>query len=122
MRLKDSKDELADAELDRIGSDIEEGGLDLSLSFQPITAYVSDKREMLKQCFHVLGEKKLQKMLPDELKVILSTWTLCFMILIPAFYYNYMTASIHVSVIVVFSKMKVYHSQSHGSFHHNYGK
>ncbi|XP_028285635.1 caspase activity and apoptosis inhibitor 1 [Parambassis ranga] len=66
--LEDSKDELADAELDRIGSDIEEGGLDLSLSFQPITAYVSDKREMLKQCLHVLGEKKLQKMLPDELK------------------------------------------------------
>ncbi|XP_022614552.1 caspase activity and apoptosis inhibitor 1 isoform X1 [Seriola dumerili] len=65
---QDSKDELADPELDRIGSDIEEGGLDLSLPFQPITAYVTDKREMLEQCFHVLGEKKLQKMLPDELK------------------------------------------------------
>ncbi|XP_029311067.1 caspase activity and apoptosis inhibitor 1 [Cottoperca gobio] len=63
-----SKDELADAELDRIGSDIEEGGLDLSLPFQPITAYVTDKREMLQQCLHVLGEKKLRKMLPDELK------------------------------------------------------
>lgn len=24
---------------------------------------------MLDQCFHVLGEKKLRKMLPDELKV-----------------------------------------------------
>ncbi|XP_039996320.1 caspase activity and apoptosis inhibitor 1 isoform X2 [Xiphias gladius] len=66
--LEDSKEELADQELDRIGSDIEEGGLDLSLPFQPITAYVADKREMLEQCFHVLGEKKLQKMLPDELK------------------------------------------------------
>uniref|UniRef100_A0A3Q4BBB4 Uncharacterized protein n=1 Tax=Mola mola TaxID=94237 RepID=A0A3Q4BBB4_MOLML len=55
-------------ELDRIGSDIEDGGLDLSLPFQPITAYVGDKREMLEQCFHVLGEKKLRKMLPDELK------------------------------------------------------
>ncbi|XP_068569475.1 caspase activity and apoptosis inhibitor 1 isoform X2 [Cebidichthys violaceus] len=66
--LEDSKDELADAELDRIGSDIEEGGLDLSLPFQPITAYVADKRGMLEQCLHVLGEKKLRKMLPDELK------------------------------------------------------
>ncbi|XP_026209363.1 caspase activity and apoptosis inhibitor 1 isoform X2 [Anabas testudineus] len=65
---ENSKDELADPELDRIGSDIEEGGLDLSLPFQPITAYIADKREMLEQCFHVLGEKKLRKMLPDELK------------------------------------------------------
>lgn len=71
---QNSKDELADAELDRIGSDIEEGGLDLNLLFRPITAYVADKQEMLEQCFHVLGEKKLQKMLPDELKVILSIW------------------------------------------------
>ncbi|XP_063757082.1 caspase activity and apoptosis inhibitor 1 isoform X2 [Eleginops maclovinus] len=63
-----SKDDLADAELDRIGSDIEEGGLDLTLPFQPITAYVSDKKEMLQQCLHVLGEKKLRKMLPEELK------------------------------------------------------
>lgn len=61
--------DLADPELDRIGSDIEDGGLDLSLSFRPIGAYVEDKREMLDQCFHVLGEKKLRKMLPDELKV-----------------------------------------------------
>ncbi|XP_018545262.1 caspase activity and apoptosis inhibitor 1 [Lates calcarifer] len=68
QNAEDSKDELADPELDRIGSDIEEGGLDLGLPFQPITAYVSDKREMLEQCFHVLGEKKLHKMLPDELK------------------------------------------------------
>lgn len=68
--MQNSKDELADPELDRVGSDIEEGGLDLSLPFQPITAYVSDKREMLEQCFRVLGEKKLWKMLPDEFKVI----------------------------------------------------
>lgn len=73
MSLKqESKDELADPDLDRVGSDIEEGGLDLNLPFQPITSYVTNKKEMLKQCFHVLGEKKLQKMLPDELKVILS--------------------------------------------------
>lgn len=65
---QESKDDLADPELDRIGSDIEEGGLDLSIQFQPITAYVSDKKEMLQQCFQVLGEKKLRKMLPDELK------------------------------------------------------
>lgn len=63
-----SKDDMGDAELDRIGSDIEEGGLDLSLAFQPITAYVADKKEMLQQCLHVLGEKKLRKMLPEELK------------------------------------------------------
>ncbi|XP_030285653.1 caspase activity and apoptosis inhibitor 1 isoform X2 [Sparus aurata] len=66
--VEDSKDELADPELDRIGSDIEDGGLDLSLPFKPITAYVTDKREMLEQCFRVLGDKKLHKMLPDELK------------------------------------------------------
>jgi len=65
-----SKQELADAELDRIGSDMEEGGLDLSLPFQPISDYVADRREMLDQCLQVLGEKKLQKMLPDELKVM----------------------------------------------------
>ncbi|KAM9836742.1 caspase activity and apoptosis inhibitor 1 isoform 3-T3 [Aulostomus maculatus] len=65
---QESKDELADPELDRIGSDIEEGGLDLNTPFQPITAYVKDTREMLEQCFHVLGERKLRKMLPDELK------------------------------------------------------
>lgn len=64
-----STDDLADPELDRIGSDIEDGGLDLSLPFKPIGAYVENKREMLDQCFHVLGEKKLRKMLPDELKV-----------------------------------------------------
>ncbi|XP_053272183.1 caspase activity and apoptosis inhibitor 1 [Pleuronectes platessa] len=63
-----AKDECVDRELDRIGSDIEEGGLDLNLPFQPITAYVADKKEMLRQCLLVLGEKKLRKMLPDELK------------------------------------------------------
>ncbi|KAM4714903.1 caspase activity and apoptosis inhibitor 1 [Anableps anableps] len=67
-QFEDSKDELADPELDRVGSDIEEGGLDLSMPFQPIKAYVSNKREMLEQCFHVLGEKKVRKMLPDEFK------------------------------------------------------
>ena len=61
---------MADAELDRIGSDMEEGGLDLSLPFQPIGAYAADRQAMLEQCFQVLGEKKLQKMLPDELKVM----------------------------------------------------
>ncbi|XP_056431611.1 caspase activity and apoptosis inhibitor 1 [Gadus chalcogrammus] len=66
--VEDSRDEMADAELDRIGSDMEEGGLDLSLPFQPIGAYAADRQAMLEQCFQVLGEKKLQKMLPDELK------------------------------------------------------
>lgn len=65
-------DDLSDPELDQIGSDIEDGGLDLSLPFKPIGAYVEDKREMLDQCFHVLGEKKLRKMLPEELKVTLA--------------------------------------------------
>nr|XP_057922349.1 caspase activity and apoptosis inhibitor 1 [Doryrhamphus excisus] len=65
---EDSKDDLADPDLDRVGSDIEEGGLDLGVPFQPITAYVSDKKEMLEQCFRVLGEKKLRRMLPDEFK------------------------------------------------------
>ncbi|CAB1351891.1 unnamed protein product [Coregonus sp. 'balchen'] len=66
--VEDSKDEQADLELDEPGSDVEEGGLDLSVPFQPISAYVADRHEMLDQCFHVLGESKLQKMLPDELK------------------------------------------------------
>ncbi|KAM6949620.1 caspase activity and apoptosis inhibitor 1 [Aplochiton taeniatus] len=66
--LEDVKDELADPELDKIGSDIEEGGLDLSVPFQPISAYVTDRQEMLAQCLNVLGEKKLQKMLPEVLK------------------------------------------------------
>ena len=50
-------------------SDVEEGGLDLSVPFKPISAYVSDRQEMLEQCFRVLGENKLKKMLPDDLKV-----------------------------------------------------
>lgn len=49
-------------------SDIEEGGLDLNVPFKPISAYVSDRQEMLEQCFRILGENKLRKMLPDELK------------------------------------------------------
>eukprot|EP00063_Salmo_salar_P087130 XP_014061965.1 PREDICTED: caspase activity and apoptosis inhibitor 1 isoform X1 [Salmo salar] len=66
--VEDSKDEQADLELIEPGSDVEEGGLDLSVPFKPISAYVTDRHEMLDQCFHVLGESKLQKMLPDELK------------------------------------------------------
>ncbi|XP_063311246.1 caspase activity and apoptosis inhibitor 1 isoform X1 [Pelobates fuscus] len=49
-------------------SDIEEGGLDLNVPLKPISYYISDKKEMLQQCFRVVGEKKLQKMLPDLLK------------------------------------------------------
>ncbi|KAJ8416438.1 hypothetical protein AAFF_G00357260 [Aldrovandia affinis] len=49
-------------------SDIEDGGLDLGVQFKPISAYVTDRHEMLEQCFRVLGENKLKKMLPDELK------------------------------------------------------
>lgn len=51
-------------------SDVEEGGLDLSVSLKPVSFYIADKKEMLQQCFCVVGEKKLQKMLPDILKVI----------------------------------------------------
>ncbi|NXP76616.1 CAAP1 inhibitor, partial [Ramphastos sulfuratus] len=49
-------------------SDIEEGGLDLSVSLKPVSFYITDKKEMLQQCFCVIGERKLQKMLPDILK------------------------------------------------------
>ncbi|NWR75920.1 CAAP1 inhibitor, partial [Centropus unirufus] len=49
-------------------SDIEEGGLDLNVSLKPVSFYIADKKEMLQQCFCVIGEKKLQKMLPDILK------------------------------------------------------
>ncbi|XP_009078299.1 PREDICTED: caspase activity and apoptosis inhibitor 1-like [Acanthisitta chloris] len=49
-------------------SDIEEGGLDLSVPLKPVSFYIADKKEMLQQCFCILGEKKLQKMLPDTLK------------------------------------------------------
>ncbi|XP_073201638.1 caspase activity and apoptosis inhibitor 1 isoform X2 [Lepidochelys kempii] len=57
------KEELAEEH-----SDIEEGGLDLSVSLKPVSFYIADKKEMLHQCFCVIGEKKLQKMLPDVLK------------------------------------------------------
>ncbi|XP_028911641.1 caspase activity and apoptosis inhibitor 1 [Ornithorhynchus anatinus] len=49
-------------------SEIEEGGLDLTVSLKPVSFYISDKKEMLQQCFCVIGERKLQKMLPDVLK------------------------------------------------------
>ncbi|ERE84105.1 caspase activity and apoptosis inhibitor 1 isoform X2 [Cricetulus griseus] len=49
-------------------SDVEEGGLDLAVSLKPVSFYISDKKEMLQQCFCIIGEKKLQKMLPDVLK------------------------------------------------------
>ncbi|XP_052571568.1 caspase activity and apoptosis inhibitor 1 isoform X4 [Peromyscus californicus insignis] len=49
-------------------SDVEEGGLDLTVSLKPVSFYISDKKEMLQQCFCIIGEKKLQKMLPDVLK------------------------------------------------------
>ena len=51
-------------------SDVEEGGLDLTVSLKPVSFYISDKKEMLQQCFCIIGEKKLQKMLPDVLKVL----------------------------------------------------
>lgn len=55
-------------------SDIEEGGLDLSVSLKPVSFYIADKKEMLHQCLCVRGEKKLQKMLPDVLKVLKYTY------------------------------------------------
>lgn len=60
-------------------SDVEEGGLDLNVPFKPISAFVSDRQEMLEQSFRVLGEDKLRKMLPDELKScsMLEIRTLC---------------------------------------------
>ncbi|XP_019410826.1 PREDICTED: caspase activity and apoptosis inhibitor 1 [Crocodylus porosus] len=59
------------AEKEEVGeepSDIEEGGLDLTVALKPVSFYIADKKEMLQQCFCVIGEKKLQKMLPDILK------------------------------------------------------
>ncbi|NXC25528.1 CAAP1 inhibitor, partial [Campylorhamphus procurvoides] len=49
-------------------SDVEEGGLDLTVSLKPVSFYIADKKEMLQQCFCIIGEKKLQQMLPDTLK------------------------------------------------------
>ncbi|XP_056103041.1 caspase activity and apoptosis inhibitor 1 [Rhinichthys klamathensis goyatoka] len=60
--------EKEEPEVPRDPSDLEEGGLDLNKAFKPISAYMQDRKEMLEQCFHVLGENKLKKMLPDELK------------------------------------------------------
>ncbi|XP_012686320.1 caspase activity and apoptosis inhibitor 1 isoform X2 [Clupea harengus] len=66
---EDAKEDLEQAEAPvQESSDVEEGGLDLSVPFKPISAYVSDRQEMLEQCFRVLGENKLKKMLPDDLK------------------------------------------------------
>lgn len=60
--------EKEEPEVPREPSDLEEGGLDLNKAFKPISAYMQDRKEMLEQCFHVLGENKLKKMLPGELK------------------------------------------------------
>lgn len=46
--------------------DLEEGGLDLTVSLKPVSFYISDKKDMLQQC--ITGEQKLQKMPPDVLK------------------------------------------------------
>lgn len=51
-------------------SDLEEGRLDLTVALKPVSFCISDKKEMLRQCFCIIGEKKLQKMLPDVLKVL----------------------------------------------------
>ncbi|GAA6089721.1 caspase activity and apoptosis inhibitor 1 isoform X1 [Tachysurus ichikawai] len=66
-------------ELKEEPSDIEEGGLDLTVPFKPISDYLSNRQEMLEQCFHVLGQNKLKKMLPDELKgcTFMEIKTLC---------------------------------------------
>ncbi|KAF7686877.1 caspase activity and apoptosis inhibitor 1 [Silurus meridionalis] len=67
--VEDPKEELNHVqEVKEEPSDIEEGGLDLTVPFNPISSYVSDRQEMLAQCFNVLGQNKLMKMLPDELK------------------------------------------------------
>ncbi|KAJ6669470.1 hypothetical protein lerEdw1_000018 [Lerista edwardsae] len=55
-------------DLEEEPTDIEEGGLDLSVQLKPVSFYITDKKEMLQQCFCIIGEKKLQKMLPDVLK------------------------------------------------------
>ncbi|XP_067256022.1 caspase activity and apoptosis inhibitor 1 [Chanodichthys erythropterus] len=60
--------ETEEPEVPQEPSDLEEGGLDLNKAFKPISAYIQDRKEMLEQCFHVLGENKLKNMLPDELK------------------------------------------------------
>ncbi|KAK7175933.1 hypothetical protein R3I93_000251 [Phoxinus phoxinus] len=60
--------EKEEPEVPREPSDLEEGGLDLNKAFKPISAYMQDRKEMLEQSFNVLGEIKLKKMLPDELK------------------------------------------------------
>lgn len=77
--LKDPKEEQNRVqEVKEEASDIEEGGLDLTVPFKPISAYLSHRQEMLEQCFHVLGQNKLKKMLPDELKVCMSYHSISF--------------------------------------------
>ncbi|XP_041042775.1 caspase activity and apoptosis inhibitor 1 isoform X2 [Carcharodon carcharias] len=58
----------SEKEMTNEASDLEEGGLDLNVALKPISSYISDRKEMLEQCFRVIGERKLQKMLPDILK------------------------------------------------------
>ncbi|XP_051948667.1 caspase activity and apoptosis inhibitor 1-like isoform X2 [Xyrauchen texanus] len=65
---EDPREETGQSEVPQEPSDLEEGGLDLNKSFKPISDYMQDRKEMLEQCFLVLGENKLKKMLPDELK------------------------------------------------------
>ncbi|XP_007235588.3 caspase activity and apoptosis inhibitor 1 [Astyanax mexicanus] len=70
LSTEERKEEEADGPMEAAEepSDVEEGGLDLNVPLKPISAFVSERQEMLEQCFRVLGENKLRKMLPDELK------------------------------------------------------
>ncbi|XP_050961181.1 caspase activity and apoptosis inhibitor 1 isoform X2 [Labeo rohita] len=68
MKRRNTESSTEEPEVPQEPSDLEEGGLDLNKTFKPISAYMQDRKEMLEQCFHVLGENKLKKMLPDELK------------------------------------------------------
>ncbi|KAL1270445.1 hypothetical protein QQF64_029461 [Cirrhinus molitorella] len=68
MKRRNIESSSEEPEVPQEPSDLEEGGLDLSKSFKPISAYIQERKEMLEQSFHVLGENKLKKMLPDELK------------------------------------------------------
>lgn len=72
-------------------SDLEEGGLDLTVSLKPVSFYISDKKEMLQQCFCIIGEKKLQKMLPDVLKVF--------------YYISYEITHLYINIQILFVAM-----------------
>ncbi|TRY55758.1 hypothetical protein DNTS_016178 [Danionella cerebrum] len=56
-----------------LSSDLEEGGLDLTRSLKPISAYTDSRPELLDQCFHGCSFEEIKKLCWDQLEKISET-------------------------------------------------